>query len=79
MKEKIRAFFRLIWYKWLRRCQMYYVGPGGSNENDGLTMNTRKLTLDGVEKIMMPYDTVYVSGINIENFREILAKDDADE
>ena len=39
----------------------YYVGPGGADEDDGLSWATRKLTLTGAEDIpVAPADTVYV-------------------
>ena len=39
----------------------YYVGPGGSDSNNGLTWGARKLTLNGAEDIpLAPGDTVYV-------------------
>ena len=40
---------------------VYYVGKGGSDSNDGLSWDQRKLTLNGAEDIpVAPADTVYV-------------------
>lgn len=50
-----------------------YVGPGGSDSNDGLTWDTRKLTLTGVEDTpVVAGDTVYVGP---GTYRETLTVD----
>lgn len=50
-----------------------YVGPGGSNANDGLTWATRKLTLNGVEDTpVVAGDIVYVGP---GSYRETLTLD----
>lgn len=51
----------------------YYVGPGGSNANSGLTWALRKLTLNGVEGVPVAAgDTVYVGP---GTYRETLTVD----
>ena len=52
-----------------------YVGPGGSDAADGLTWETRKLTLNGVEASpVAPGDVVYVApGVYRESFIPLIA------
>ena len=39
----------------------YYIGPGGDDANDGLTMETRKASMAGALKVATYFDTVVVS------------------
>lgn len=52
---------------------VYFVGPGGNNSNNGLTWQTRKLTLNGAEDIpLVAGDKVYVGA---GTYRELLTVD----
>ena len=42
--------------------RIFYVGPGGNDDSDGLTWETRRLTLRAIEEIVHAGDTVRVVG-----------------